>query len=84
MSTLKSSMMRRISDDRNGNQNLEVGDTVDVPGGMHGTIKFIGEVKGKKGTFAGVELAREWAARGKNDGDVEGYVWRRWKLHLTC
>ncbi|KAL9003156.1 MAG: hypothetical protein Q9188_003960 [Gyalolechia gomerana] len=51
---------------------LEVGDTVDVPGGMHGTIKFIGEVKGKKGVFAGVELSREWAARGKNDGDVEG------------
>ncbi|KAL8762138.1 MAG: hypothetical protein Q9184_001823, partial [Pyrenodesmia sp. 2 TL-2023] len=51
---------------------LEVGDTVDVPGGMHGIIKFIGEVKGKKGIFAGVELSREWAARGKNDGDVEG------------
>lgn len=51
---------------------LEVGDIVDVPGGMHGTIKFIGEVKGKKGTFAGVELSREWAARGKNDGDVDG------------
>ena len=72
MSTLKSSMMRSVSDDRNGNLNLGVGDTVDVPGGMHGTIKFIGEVRGKKGTFAGVELAREWAARGKNDGDVEG------------
>lgn len=51
---------------------LEVGDAVDVPGGMHGTIKFLGEVKGKKGIFAGVELSREWAARGKNDGDVEG------------
>ncbi|KAL8729822.1 MAG: hypothetical protein Q9166_004463 [cf. Caloplaca sp. 2 TL-2023] len=51
---------------------LEVGDTVDVPGGMHGTIKFIGEVKGKKGVFAGVELSKVWAARGKNDGDVEG------------
>lgn len=72
MSTFKSSMMRSASDDRNGNLNLEVGDTVDVPGGMHGTIKFIGEVRGKKGTFAGVELAREWAARGKNDGDVDG------------
>lgn len=66
--------MRTVSDDRNGNQNLEVGDLVDVPGGMHGTIRFIGEVKGKKGFFAGVELSREWAARGKNDGDVEGYA----------
>ena len=51
---------------------LEVGDTVDVPGGMHGIVKFLGEVKGKKGIFAGVELSREFAARGKNDGDVEG------------
>ena len=65
---------RNIGDDKNGNQNLEVGDYVDVPGGMHGTIKFIGEVRGKKGTFAGVELAKEWAARGKNDGDVDGSV----------
>ena len=72
MNSLKSSMMRSVSDDKNGNQNLAVGDVVDVPGGMHGVIKFIGEVKGKKGTFAGVELAREYAARGKKVGDVEG------------
>ena len=51
---------------------IEVGDTVDVPGGMHGIVKFIGAVRGKKGNFAGVELAKEYAARGKNDGDVEG------------
>ena len=74
MNSFKASVMRSASDDRNGNQNLVVGDTVDVPGGMHGIIKFIGEVKGKKGTFAGVELAPEWAGRGKNDGDVDGYV----------
>lgn len=65
---------RIVNGDKVGNRNLEVGDIVDVPGGMHGTVKFIGEVKGKKGVFAGVELSREWAARGKNDGDVEGYV----------
>ncbi|KAF2836584.1 hypothetical protein M501DRAFT_939347 [Patellaria atrata CBS 101060] len=51
---------------------IEVGETVDVPGGMHGVVKFVGAVKGKKGVFAGVELAKEYAARGKNDGDVEG------------
>lgn len=67
-------MNRTVNGDKVGNRNLEVGDIVDVPGGMHGTVKFIGEVKGKKGIFAGVELSREWAARGKNDGDVEGYV----------
>ena len=55
-------------------QEIDVGDLVDVPGGMHGTVKFIGSVRGKKGVFAGVELSREFAARGKNDGDVEGYV----------
>ncbi|QDS68191.1 hypothetical protein FKW77_010519 [Venturia effusa] len=51
---------------------IDVGDTVDVPGGMYGTVKFVGAVRGKKGNFAGVELAREFAARGKNDGDVDG------------
>lgn len=55
-------------------QDIEVGDTVDVPGGMHGVVKFIGSVRGKKGVFAGVELSREFAARGKNDGDVDGYA----------
>ena len=65
---------RTISDDKFANQNLEVGDRVDVPGMMHGTIKFIGEVKGKKGHFAGVELSKEFASKGKNDGDVDGYA----------
>jgi hypothetical protein len=53
-------------------EDLEVGDLVDVPGGMHGTVKFIGSVRGKRGVFAGVELSREFAVRGKNDGDVDG------------
>ena len=67
-------IMSRLATNHKGihGDDLEVGDAVDVPGGMHGTVKFIGEVKGKKGIFAGVELSREWAARGKNDGDVEG------------
>ena len=51
---------------------LEVGDAVNVPGEMHGTVKFVGVVKGKSGKFVGVELASEFAARGKNDGDVDG------------
>jgi hypothetical protein len=51
---------------------FEIGDLVDVPGSMHGTVKFIGNVQGKKGTFAGVELSEEYAARGKNNGDVDG------------
>lgn len=75
---------RTVNDDRNGNQNLEVGDIVDVPGSMHGTIRFIGEVKGKKGHFAGVELSKEFASRGKNDGDVDGWVSQRLMRECLC
>jgi hypothetical protein len=50
----------------------KVGDTVEVPGGMHGTVKFVGQVDGKKGTFAGVQLAPEYASRGKHSGEVDG------------
>lgn len=51
---------------------IKVGDQVNVPGGMYGTVKFIGTVAGKPGRFAGVELGPEHAGRGKNNGDVEG------------
>lgn len=51
---------------------VAVGDTVNVPGDMYGTVKFIGPVRGKQGKFIGVELAADFAARGKNDGDVDG------------
>ena len=57
---------------RRDGDDLEVGDLVDVPGFMHGTVKFIGNVKGKKGIFAGVELSEDFAPRGKNNGDVDG------------
>jgi hypothetical protein len=59
---------------RQSAEELCVGDAVDVPGGMTGTVRFVGTVQGKKGTFAGVELHQDFAARGKNNGDVEGYV----------
>lgn len=51
-----------------------VGDTVDVPGNMQGTVRFVGTVAGKKGTFAGVELHPQFAPKGKNNGDVDGCV----------
>lgn len=51
---------------------VTIGDSVDVPGNMTGTIRFIGSVAGRKGTFAGVELHQEYAPRGKNSGDVDG------------
>ncbi|PHH79722.1 hypothetical protein CDD80_3965 [Ophiocordyceps camponoti-rufipedis] len=55
-----------------GADDVAVGDAVDVPGGMHGTVRFVGTVQGKKGSFAGVELHADFAARGKNNGDVDG------------
>lgn len=56
---------------------LAVGDEVNVPGEMHGTVKFLGNVRGKSGVFVGVELAERFAARGKNDGDVDGVSYFR-------
>ncbi|APA07142.1 hypothetical protein sscle_02g019120 [Sclerotinia sclerotiorum 1980 UF-70] len=55
-----------------GPDELEVGDIVDVPGNMYGTVRFVGSVQGKKGVFAGVELDEMFASKGKNNGDVEG------------
>lgn len=52
---------------------LEVGDLVNVPGDMYGTVKFVGTVRGKNGQFVGVELDGRFAAKGKNNGDVDGY-----------
>lgn len=51
---------------------IQVGDLVNVPGGMYGTVKYLGPVTGKPGRFAGIELAAEHARKGKNSGDVEG------------
>ncbi|EKD19312.1 CAP-Gly domain-containing protein [Drepanopeziza brunnea f. sp. 'multigermtubi' MB_m1] len=65
--------MPPLTPSRAGGEDLEVGDIVDVPGSMYGTVKFVGTVQGKKGTFAGVELSEEFAARGKNSGDVDGW-----------
>lgn len=53
---------------------LSVGDTVEVPGNMLGMVRFVGAVQGKKGVFTGVELLPDFAARGKNNGDVDGFV----------
>lgn len=63
----------------NAQSDLELGDTVEVPGGNRGIVKYIGAIQGKNGFFAGVELGRDSAAFGKNNGDVDGYEGR--KLH---
>jgi dynactin complex subunit len=51
---------------------IVVGDEVNVPGGMSGTAKYIGSIAGKSGVFLGVELDKQYATKGKNDGDVDG------------
>lgn len=53
-------------------EEVQVGDLVNVPGGMYGTVKYLGTVAGKPGRFAGIELSTEHAQRGKNNGDVDG------------
>ncbi|KAM0789615.1 hypothetical protein ACM66B_000421 [Microbotryomycetes sp. NB124-2] len=47
--------------------------TFEVAGqSMQGTLRFIGQVDGKPGQWAGVELDPEWHGQGKNDGSVKG------------
>ncbi|KAI1756731.1 hypothetical protein F4782DRAFT_537742 [Xylaria castorea] len=53
-------------------EDYAIGDQVDVPGNMVGTVRFVGSVGGRRGVFAGVELNSEYALRGKNSGDVDG------------
>lgn len=52
---------------------FQVGDRVRMESmGMEGTLCFVGEIDGKPGTWAGVELSGGFAGRGKNDGSVAG------------
>jgi CAP-Gly domain-containing linker protein 1 len=37
-----------------------------------GILRYLGEIDGKPGTWAGVELTGEFKGRGKNDGSVAG------------
>ncbi|QRW21286.1 CAP-Gly domain protein [Rhizoctonia solani] len=58
---------------------FEVGDAVKIESlGMEGTLRFMGEIDGKNGLWAGVELAPAFAGKGKNDGSVAGSLppWR--------
>ncbi|KAI9745248.1 MAG: hypothetical protein M1818_001527 [Claussenomyces sp. TS43310] len=71
-SLLTAGKMSQRTPQGGGAGDVDMGDWVDVPGNMHGIVKFVGSVQGKKGTFAGVELSEEFAARGKNNGDVDG------------
>ncbi|KAI5291126.1 hypothetical protein KEM54_006236 [Ascosphaera aggregata] len=51
---------------------IQVGDAVRLPGGMQGTVRFVGAVDGKPGRFAGIELDATFAGKGRNNGDFNG------------
>ncbi|KAH7097082.1 hypothetical protein BKA62DRAFT_833506 [Auriculariales sp. MPI-PUGE-AT-0066] len=58
---------------------FQVGDLVRVESlGMEGTLRYLGPIDGKPGTFAGVELSPGFAGHGKNDGSVNGVA------YFTC
>ncbi|KIM30723.1 hypothetical protein M408DRAFT_328237 [Serendipita vermifera MAFF 305830] len=55
---------------------LEVGDPVKIESlGLEGTLRFLGEIAGKPGHWAGVELSGQYAGKGKNDGSVAGVAY---------
>ena len=57
------------------NRALDLGDLVKIESlGVEGTLKFLGETEFKAGLWAGVELAAQYAGKGKNDGTVNGSV----------
>lgn len=55
-------------DDSEPNLKIHYGDKVKLKNGNKGTVKFIGEVVGKKGVFYGIDLAK---GNGKNTGSFQ-------------
>lgn len=52
---------------------IEIGDAVRIESlAMEGVLRYLGEIEGKPGTYAGVELSGAFAGQGKNDGSVAG------------
>ncbi|KAI9437750.1 hypothetical protein H4582DRAFT_1957334 [Lactarius indigo] len=54
-------------------RSFEVGDNVRIESlGFEGTLRYLGEIVGKTGQWAGVELSGGFVGKGKNDGSVDG------------
>ena len=54
---------------------FEVGDNVRIESlGFEGTLRYLGEIDGKPGLWAGVELSGGFGGKGKNNGTVRGSV----------
>ena len=56
-------------DNANKLRSLSIGDRIECSG-LFGTIKYIGDVEGYKGTWLGVDW--DDSERGKHDGSVNG------------
>jgi hypothetical protein len=55
---------------------FEVGDNVRIESlGFEGALRYLGEIDGKPGLWAGVELSGGFAGKGKNHGSVGTYVY---------
>ncbi|RDB16858.1 Dynactin subunit 1 [Hypsizygus marmoreus] len=64
---------------RSTNRAFEVGDNVRIESlGYEGTLRYIGEIEGKLGLWAGVELSGGFSGKGKNNGTVNG------KQYFSC
>ncbi|KAH9176435.1 hypothetical protein EDB89DRAFT_2112828 [Lactarius sanguifluus] len=56
-------------------RSFEVGDNVRIESlGFEGTLRYLGEIAGKTGQWAGVELSGGFVGKGKNDGSVDGHA----------
>lgn len=54
---------------------FEVGDNVRIESlGFEGTLRYLGEIDGKPGLWAGIELSGGFGGKGKNNGTVGGSV----------
>lgn len=52
---------------------FDVGDNVRIESlGFEGTLRYLGEIDGKPGLWAGVELSGGFVGKGKNNGSVGG------------
>lgn len=49
-----------------------LGDLVEVPGGWHGEVVFVGGVEGRDGIYLGVDLIDLDRDKGRNDGTYKG------------
>lgn len=64
-----------VTANKSSSRTFLVGDNVRIESlGYEGVLRYLGEIEGKPGQWAGVQLGGGFAGKGKNDGSVGGYV----------